>query len=55
MTKTQRDCAKMIVLVLIVSAILGELSEWFVERGRQVAVEHGCRSPRCVQWEWWFN
>ncbi len=55
MTQVQRDCLKLIVLILIVSAILGELTERFVERGRQIAVAHGCHSPRCVQWEWWFS
>ncbi len=49
------DCIKMIVLVLIVSAITGELGDRFVERGRQVAVQNGCHSPRCIQWVWWFQ
>ncbi len=55
MTQVQRDCLKMIALIVVVGALLGELSEWFVERGRQVAIANGCRSPRCVQWSWWFS
>ncbi len=55
MTQIQRDCAKMIALFLVVCAALSDLTAWFIERGRLVAVAHGCHSPRCIQWSWWFQ
>ncbi len=54
------DCTRMIGLFLValflITTFLDPMLDRFVERGRQIAIAHGCQSPsRCVKWEWWFN
>ncbi len=53
------DWGKMIVLLLamlfVLDAVFGDMIEAFIERGKQVAIAHGCRSPKCVQFRWWFS
>ena len=52
MTQNQRDCLKMIALVLALDWALFIATDWLAEHGKAVAVAKGCHSPRCFRLEW---
>ncbi len=46
----------MLVLVLVLNAVLEEISGRLAEHAKQIAIErHGCRSVKCFRLEWAFE